>query len=276
MTWHLLPPLNPSHLNCTPLITNAAILLTESTVTSQVLSAPLPPIHDTFLPNPGLDPLYLPSHLPELTCPPPPTSLRLVRPSFLPSIWISSYPFFRGPVWAGEAHIPFGLQSDTSTCLLDTFSRRPAQTWQDQPGPLATQDLPGPARVPPYALPLDRLQPSVPHHHPPSLQTTMPEPHVAHSNQHPKCLLNPFPHFLVTSSHCPVSGLGITNAWIPPCLQADTLGIGKVSPNPFSHPHNSFQMQTSLSAPTQFPAWLPMACPGLRAKAVARRTGCPF
>ena len=69
MTWHLLPPQNPSHLNCTPLITNAAILLTESTVTSQVLSAPLPPIHDTFLPNPGLDPLYLPSHLPELTCP---------------------------------------------------------------------------------------------------------------------------------------------------------------------------------------------------------------
>ena len=68
--WHLLPPLNPSHLNCTLLITNAAILLTESTVTSQVLSAPLPPIHDTFLPNPGLDPLYLPSHLPELTCPP--------------------------------------------------------------------------------------------------------------------------------------------------------------------------------------------------------------
>lgn len=95
MIWLLLPPLNPTHLNCTPLITNA-ILLTKSTVTSQVPSAPFPPIHDTSLPNPGLDPLFLPSHLPELTCPSP--SLRLVHPSFLPSIWISSYPSFRGPV----------------------------------------------------------------------------------------------------------------------------------------------------------------------------------
>lgn len=44
MIWLLLPPLNPTHLNCTPLITNT-ILLTKSTVTSQVLSAPFPPIH---------------------------------------------------------------------------------------------------------------------------------------------------------------------------------------------------------------------------------------
>lgn len=62
-------------------------------------------------------------------------------------------------------------------------------------------------RVPPYA---PHQTGSSPAFSPPSTQpqTTMPEPHLAHSSQHPKCLSNPSPRFPVTSSYYPVSGLG--------------------------------------------------------------------
>lgn len=113
--------------------------------------------------------------------------------------------------------------------------------------------------------------PCVLHRRPPSLQDTNPESFLVHSTQLPKCFLNP--SHPLPRSHCPFSGLGlkVTEAWTSPCLQFPS------HPNPTSHPSNFSEMQIrTYPSPTQYPAWLSMACPGLSANSVAGDTSCPF